>query len=419
MARRSPGDGTLFQRKSDLLWIAGYTVLIDGKPVQKRVSSKTRNGAIQKRKELKKQLDAGIMPGAIGIRLDKWLDHWLETIKKPKVDPTTYRYYELSVRVYVKPTIGHIRLDRLTTGDVRRMHTVLQRKSSRTAQKAHQTLSVALSDAMAELELPRNVAILVGLPLHIPKRRFAYTPKQALHIMAVADSSCDEFWAARWRAGFMTGKRECELLGLTWDRVDLGEDLLDFSWQLQELTKVHRCGNPTPDPTYPKGQRYPCGKKRVSFCPHAEWDFPVGFEYELCEGNLVWTKPKTAATEKVDLPIVAPLHNIFERLLANDAPNPHNLVFRHPDGAPIAQRRDQKGWKQLLQTAGVKHVGQHTLRRTTATLMRAAAVDEQTRMELFGHASTDMARRYADPNLARHREAMGLLADILAPQELD
>jgi len=417
MARRSPGEGTLFQRKSDGIWIAGYTVLIDGRPVQKRVSSRTRNGAIAKRKELKKLLDRGVMPGAIGMRLDKWLDHWLETIKKPKVDPTTYRYYELAVRRYLKPTLGHKRLDKLTTDDVRRMH--LAQSSTRNAQKAHQTLAAALHDAMAELELPRNVAELVGMPKHTPKPKASYTPKQALHIMSVADSSCDQTWATRWRTGFLTGKRECEVLGLTWDRVDLGEDMLTFSWQLQELTKVHKCGDPTPDPSFPKGQRFPCGKKRVSACPKAEWEFPAGFPHRLCEGNLVWTEPKTKTTAQVDIPIVAPLHNALEQLQAVDGPNPHNLVFHHPDGSPIGQRQDQKAWQQLLRLAEVPHVGQHTLRRTTATLMRAAAVDEQTRMELFGHASTDVQRRYADPNLARHREAMNLLADILAPQDLD
>lgn len=418
MTRRSPGDGTLFQRKSDNMWIAGYTVLIDGRPVQKRVSSKTRNGAITKRKELKKQLDAGVIPGALNIRVDKWLDHWLQTIKKPKVDPTTYRYYEVSVRLYVKPAVGHIRLDKLTTDDVRRMHTV--QTSTRNAQKAHQTLSAALKDAMAELELPRNVAELVGKPHHTPKPQTSYTPQQALHVMAIAEASCDEFWAARWKAGFMTGKRECEVLGLTWDRVDFEENLLDFSWQLQELTKVHRCGEPTPDPKYPKGLRYPCGKKRVSRCPDAVWDFPPAFQHQLCEGNLVWTKPKTKSTENIRIPLIPPLREKFEWLQTIGGPNPHNLVFHHPDGTPIAQRRDQKAWTQLLKTAGMYHVGQHTLRRTTATLMRAAAVDEQTRMELFGHASVDMQRRYADPNVERHREAMGKLADLLAPpQDLD
>ena len=43
MTRRSPGDGTVFKRASDGMWIAGYTVQIDGRPVKKRVSHKTRD----------------------------------------------------------------------------------------------------------------------------------------------------------------------------------------------------------------------------------------------------------------------------------------------------------------------------------------------------------------------------------------
>lgn len=34
-------------------------------------------------------------------------------------------------------------------------------------------------------------------------------------------------------------------------------------------------------------------------------------------------------------------------------------------------------------------------------------------------ASTDMARHYAEPNVERHREAVGRVEDILTPQELD
>lgn len=42
----------------------------------------------------------------------------------------------------------------------------------------------------------------------------------------------------------MTGRRECEILGLTWDRVGVKHDVLDISWQFRELKKVHRCGAP-------------------------------------------------------------------------------------------------------------------------------------------------------------------------------
>lgn len=402
--RRSPGDGTLFKRK-DGLWVAGFTV--DGQ--RYRVMAKKRNDAIDRRRELRKKVDAGITGGK--GKLSEWLDHWLE-IHKPKVDPETFRMYESTVRLYISPHVGNKRLDKLSPDDVRDMITALQKKSPRNAQKAYTVLRLALKAATDERMLSWNVAQVVGMPKHTPKRERAFTAKQALHIMAAADSSCDETWAARWKAGFMTGKRECEILGLTWDRVDLVNNVLDVSWQLQELTKTHGCG--------PKVDgKYPCGKVRVSYCPQAFWDFPAGFEHVPCERSLVWTRPKTAATETQPIPIIKPLHDILERLQTLDWPNPHGLVFHHRDGSAISRSQDQKAWQRLLKTAGVPHRRQHTLRKTTATLLRAAQVDEQTRMKLFGHTSTDVQRIYADADWEHDMAEMGKLADILTPQDLD
>ena len=228
--------------------------------------------------------------------------------------------------------------------------------------------------------------------------------------MAVAEASCDETWAARWKAGFMTGKRECELLGLTWDRVDLANDMLDVSWQLQELKKTHGCGDPTDG-------NYPCGKKRVSFCPQAKWDFPHGFEHQPCERSLVWTRPKTRATQEQPIPIIPPLREVLERLLERDGPNPHNLVFHYPDGSAISQSQDQKAWRRLLQLAEVPHRRQHTIRATAATLLRTAEVDEQTRIELFGHADASTQRIYAGADIAHLKAAMGHLADAYTPRK--
>lgn len=402
--RRSPGDGTVFKRK-DGLWVAGFTH--DGE--RYRASAKKRNDAIIKRAEMRKQLDAGVRIGTGRGKLSEWLDKWLE-IHKPKVDPETFRSYSTTVRLYIKPHIGNKRLDKLTPDDVRDM--IAAQTSGRNAQKAHQVLHLALKTAVAERRISWNAAAVVAQPKHTPKRVPAFTVKQALHIMAIAEQTCDDVWAARWKAGFMTGKRECELLGLTWDRVDFTENELHFSWQLQELTKIHGCGDPVDG-------KYPCGKVRVSYCPQAHWDFPTGFEYIDCERSLVWTRPKTLATEEQPIPIIRPLRIILEHLQTLDGPNPHNLVFRYPDGSAISQSQDQKAWRRLLGAAGVKHRRQHTLRKTTVTLMRAAQVDEQTRMKLFGHTSTDVHRIYADAEKDHYQVEMGKLADILAPQDLD
>lgn len=407
MPRRSPGDGTLFKRKSDGLWVAGFT--IDGETYRR--TAKSRNQAIEKRRELKKQLDAGIRVSGGRAKLSTWLDAWLE-IHKPRVDPTTHRDYEASVRLYINPTIGNKRLDKLTPDDVRDMIATLQKTSPRNAQKAYTTLRLALKAAMAERKISWNPAAVVDAPKHTATRAPAFTAKEALHIMAVAERHCDATWAARWKAGFMTGKRECEILGLTWDRVDLASDMLDISWQLQELKKAHGCGDPVDGV-------YPCGKKRVSFCPDAHWNFNPDFEHLPCERALVWTRPKTKATQEQPIPIIKPLHDLLERLQARETPNPHNLVFCHPDGSAISQSQDQKAWRRLLELAEMPHRQQHTLRRTAATLLRAAQVDEQTRMNLFGHMSADVQRLYAGPDLDQLKAAMGHLTDQYTPQDLD
>lgn len=394
--RRSPGDGTLFKRQRDGLWVAGFTV--DGQ--QYRVSAKNRNKAIEKRRELKKQVDAGIRVSGGRAKLSTWLEKWLE-VHKPKVDPETFRSYERSVRLYINPHIGNKRMDRLSTDDVRDM--IAAQSSTRNGQKARTTLRLALAQAVAERKMSWNPAAVVDPPKHVTKREPAFTAKEALHIMAVADTSCDETWAARWKAGFMTGKRECEILGLTWDRVDLANDMLDISWQLQELKKTHGCGAPADGV-------YPCGKKRVSFCPQAHWDFGPGFEFKDCERSLVWTRPKTKATQEQPIPIIKPLHDILERLQERP-PNRHNLVFCHPDGSAISQSQDQKAWRRLLELSGVPHRRQHTLRRTAVTLLSTAQVDEATRMKLFGHTTVEVHRLYADTDINQLKTAMSHLAD--------
>lgn len=404
MTRRSPGDGTLFKR-GDGLWVAGFT--IDGH--QYRVTAKNRNKAIEKRRELKKQVDAGIRVSGGRAKLSTWLEKWLE-IHKPRVDPETFRFYETSVRLYINPYIGHKRMDKLSPDDVRDMITALQESSPRNAQKAYTVLRLSLKQAVAERKMSWNPASVVDAPKHTPKRAPAFTAKEALHIMNVADRHCDETWAARWKAGFITGKREGEILGLTWDRVDLANDMLDISWQLQELKQEHGCGEPVDGV-------YPCGKVKVSYCPGAHWNFKPDFENIPCERSLVWTRPKTKATQEQPIPIIKPLHDIFERLLERP-PNRHNLVFHHPDGSAISQSQDQKAWRRLLELAEVPHRPQHTLRRTAATLLNAGRVDEATRMALFGHTTVEVQRIYAENDIRQLKAAMDTLTDQYTAQNL-
>lgn len=418
--RRSPGDGTIFKRKSDGLWVGGIELqTADGKRRQKRVAAKTRNEVVAKLRELRKQIDAGLAIGTASVNLDKYMETWLTDVHWRRAKPSTYPGDERTVRNYIIPFIGKIRLDRLTPQHIRDMIKALQETSSdtrkastRSAQKAYRILHGALEQAVKDGLIARNPAAAVDEPKHVANRPPAFDNTTAIHIMNTADQISSEMWSARWKTGFMTGLREAEVLGLEWDRVDLGADAIVASWQLQEFKKVHGCGDPVDGV-------YPCGKVRVSFCPQAHWKLPPGLVYRECERSLLWTKPKSKKSDR-DIPIIPPLHAALEQLKANDTgPNPHNLVFHHPDGSPFTPSQDQKAWRGLLIAAEVPHKGQHSLRRTAATLLRGAQVDEQTRMDLFGHASADVQRLYAGPEWQRQKEAMGKLADMLTPQDLD
>jgi integrase len=139
--------------------------------------------------------------------------------------------------------------------------------------------------------------------------------------------------------------------------------------------------------------------------PKRRWDLPPDFEYEICHRSLLWTRPKTEAGERL-VPSWPPYSPSCASCTPTKAPTPTTSSGTYKDGRPIGPRDDYKAWNKLLIEAKViattKHCPMHVARHTTATLLRAAGVDEQTRMEILGHATTDSQRIYAHADQARH-----------------
>lgn len=403
--RRSPGDGKPYKRK-DGMWIGAVVIpSADGKRRRVTVSSRDYNTAVKKHRELRQKVAKGEVSTTGNTTVAKWLDHWLETIQRPHVRPTTYRYYEGTVRNLIQPLLGGKRLDRLTPEDVRRMHRAIQEESTRNAQKAQQVLQRALKDAEAEGLLARNVAAAVRKPNHTAEEKEALSLEVAAHILTTAERHSDAL-ASRWAVAFWTGARQGELLGLTWDHVDLEAGKIELAWQLQSLGKTHGCGQQANDD-------YPCGKVRPGFCPDAKWVVPPGFSFRECHKSLVWTRPKSKAGIR-SVPLLPAVVEILRDLKARDGYNPHNLVWHHEDGRPWSPTEDAKVWKQLLERAGVEHVGVHAIRHSTATILQAAGVDEMTRMALMGHSSAASQRGYIHIDHTVTRKGLEVLNALTA-----
>lgn len=412
-SRRSHGDGALFKR-GDGYWVAGIELPAgpDGKRRHKRIVRRNRNDAAAALRKLRADLDAGKLASAPSTTADKWLDYWhAEILPHRNVKPGTTKSYADTIRLYLKPRLGAKRLARVTPADIRALYIDLQATvSTRAAQKADQVLRLAFKAAVRDGVVGFNVMERVDKPAHLSKQQMAFSAATAMKIVEAAVATQGEVWGARWLLGFLTGARECEILGLEWDRVDLERGCIDISWQLQRLQKAHGCGAPA-------AGTYPCGMVRVSFCPEAHWQFPASMEWRECEGTLVFTRPKTSAGTRL-VPLLPEMVDILRRLRDLDGTNPHGLVFHHPSGRPFSQDQDQKQWKAVLAAAEIPHAPQHTIRHSTATLLLEAGVDSHITQQVIGHSNVTVTRGYQHVDLELARQAWSNLGAVMPPKLL-
>lgn len=96
------------------------------------------------------------IPTIVGEFLTHWLDH-------VKVGPTTRPAYRQKLTLHVIPTLGHLRLDRLS---VQHVNGLLDEKAQTLSpQSVHHIRAVrrgALNDAVRWREIGRNVAELAA-----------------------------------------------------------------------------------------------------------------------------------------------------------------------------------------------------------------------------------------------------------------
>lgn len=397
--RRGAGDGGLYRRTSDGLWIASLDLgWAGGKRRRKVVSSRDYATAARKLRDLRRQVeDHGDIPTK-GMTVAAWLEHWLTHIAAPRVRPRTLATYRGYVRTHIVPAVGKRRLDQLAPQHVRAMHKAMTDAglSTTSALQAHHILARALRDAMREGLAPRNVAEYVDPPRKAASTRGALSLPDALTLLRhVADDPL----GSRWAAALLTGARQGELLGLEVSRVT---DVLDLSWQLQRLRFRHGCG----------------GSCRTGLrggaCPVRELDVPPGFEHRPLVGGLVLTRPKSRAGTRI-VPLVEPLATILRRHIDSTGRNEYGLVWVRPDGQPIDPSGDSAAWHAALAGAGLPRSPLHSARHTTATLLQRAGVPQQVITAILGHSQmvTTQAYQHDDQTLAL--DAMRRLGRLLDP----
>ncbi|MFI9602733.1 tyrosine-type recombinase/integrase [Streptomyces sp. NPDC052043] len=346
MARkRNPnGAGSIWQRKDGRYEARVYVPQPDGTRKRKTVYGSTWEECDTKRQELVRRDRQGIPTPTRSAKLSEWLPYWLEHYIEPRRKLSTYDKYETHVRLYLVPLLGTKRLESLSVADVRRFISRMQNAhSAATAKEAHRVLRTALTAAVREELITRNVAALVEPPRVKQREIRPWTLEETLTFLEAARR--DPLYAAFVLAVAM-GLRRGELVGLRWSDVDLGNRVLHVRQQTQR-----RRGTLYDDD--PKSRR-----SRVVPMP------------ALCIAPLRWHRLRQ--------------REAFAR--TGVAWSETGYVFATRTGRPVEPRNVYRSFTRVAADTGLRVVRLHDARHGCATLLTAAGVAPRVIMEILGHS---------------------------------
>lgn len=388
--RRPRGEGGFYKRKSDNLWIGAVTYEDEyGEPRRATVSSSDKAIAMEKFRELRREIDNGTYSPRRKMTVEKWLDYWAEQIVKPNLKPKTYVSYRNTIDKQVVPFIGKEQLP-ITPAKVRGLlKKVGENWSERTTELTYVVLNSALKAAVKENVIRTNPAEHVVKPKVTKTDGKALSSEQARKVLLAA-MEAEDIMVTRWAAAFLLGARQGELLGLEWDRVNLEELTVELSWQLQTLPT--KPGAALDDPN--------------------RFEIPKGFEIRPLYRRFALTRPKTEQSKRLT-PLPVPLAAILKTYKETAQPNIYGLVWATEKGQPIPGKYDSNAWHDALERAEVPKVPLHAARHTTATLLQEMGVEESVRMQIMGHSTVAAQRIYAHVDLSLARKALGNLDGLL------
>ena len=265
------------------------------------------------------------------LTVGAFLRRWLEESARPALRPRTFESYRMICERHVIPALGRTRLAKLGPEAIQRY---MNRKReaglwARTVQYQHAVLRRALGQAERRGLVSRNVARLVSPPRVQRAEVRPLTSEQARRFL---DPVRGDHLEAVYVLAMATGMRQGELLGLSWEDVDLDAGTLTVRATLQRYRGVYHRSEPKTQTS-----------RRTLALPPA-----------------VTSVLRAHRTRQLE-----------QRLLAGPAwtGNAWDLTFTTEAGGPLSSTQVTRRFQAALATAGLPHQRFHDLRHAAATFM--------------------------------------------------
>ena len=360
--KQAAGRGSIVRRK-DGRWMAAAT--INGEREYFYGGSQA---------EVSGKLDKALEDSRNGIHVkstkqtfEEWITFWLDEIIKPQVvsgdlKPGTYDYYEYLVRIHIKPELGKIQLNKLTTELLDQFYN--QKKQEKKQRGGEGVLSkkivgdirkivgMALKKAVAKRKIQFNPNDYTE-PIGKDEPEIEYlTPEEVAEFL---DKVSNDYWYPAFVTALGTGLRVGELAGLQRNDFNLDEGFVKVQ---RTITRIN-----THEATGPKTK-------------------------------LIIQTPKTKKSiRKVPLPV--DVVNVIKELFRQQDEIRGNVVELHKDYFVFCWPNNQmvdpnyftKHFKKLVSKIfKSKDVHFHSLRHSYASMLLANGEDIKVISENLGHA---------------------------------
>ena len=376
--KRANGEGSIRKRK-DGRWEGRYTVGHDpvtGKQKFKNVLGKTQAEVKAKLKqaiENSSQLD---FTKTGKYTVGQWMDVWFENYAQLKVRPSSHQTYKGYIENHIKPHIGDIPIEKLTSlelqkfyrkllteGRVPRIEAEKQPKglSPKTVRNINQVISSAMDMAIEQKLILSNPTEKCALPKVEHKEMKTLPAEQlAAFLREAKESGVYELYYL----DLATGLRRGELLGLKWEDIDLEQGIIHVRRQVARI-----------------------------------------------DGEVKEVPLKTKNSYRN----IAISQDAIEMLKDMKKKKICEYVFPSPTGGPISPDSVLHMLHRVLKRAGLPELRFHDLRHTFATLARQNGVDIMTVSGMLGHFSAGFTLdTYAHVTTAAQKEAANTMGNVLA-----